>query len=130
MIDGPLSAVLARLRDLHPCLCLEAKPPEEAVHPGGFLTLCGFLVLRGSSCCNTNVESVRSAVKQRRARDASSEVGLAGVRNAGIGEHVDQRRHTPLKRTLERRSNVLGALHQLAVASKRCHHLVISGARA
>jgi hypothetical protein len=60
---------------------------------------------------------------------ALGQVRLARIDHAGIGQGIDQRRLARGKRALQCTPEVLRALHQLAVATQRFDHLVISGLR-
>src|SRR5205814_215988 len=54
------------------------------------------------------------------------EVRAARVDDARVGEHVDQRRAAAGERALERRLELAGRPHELAVAAERLDHLVVA----
>src|SRR4029077_351402 len=54
------------------------------------------------------------------------EVGLARVDDGRVGEHVDQGGEAGGESALQRGSDVLGSLDQLAVAAERLYDLVVA----
>src|SRR5215210_6625430 len=59
----------------------------------------------------------------------SSQVGLAGIGDARVGQHVHERRLAGGEGPFQGRPQLVRALHQLAVAAERLHHLVVAAAR-
>ena len=51
-----------------------------------------------------------------------------GVGDSRVGEHVHERRPAGRKRPLQRRAQLLGPLHELAVPSQGFDHLVVATA--